>query len=102
MRCSFRLRGLAEAVLRCMSGAARILASTIYTASIHVASIYSASRRAYRGEEAGAIIRRPPPPRGFPIVEQFHGDYAPSLGVRARIPWPLCRPSCADHDPACF
>jgi hypothetical protein len=72
MRCSFRLRGLPEAVLKCMSGAARILASTIYTASIytasiHVASIYIASRRAHRGEEAGAIIRRPLSLGDFPL-----------------------------------
>jgi hypothetical protein len=73
MRCPFRFRRLPEAVLRCMSGAARILASTVYTASIYIAS-----RRAHRTEEARASSA-PALPRGFPIVEQFHYDYAPSF-----------------------
>jgi hypothetical protein len=71
MRCPFRFRRLPEAVLRCMSGAARILSSTVYTASIYIAS-----RRAHRTEEAGASSA-PALPGGFPIVEQFHGYYAP-------------------------
>ena len=66
MRCPFRFRRLPEAVLRCMSGAAWILTSTVCTAS-----------RAVRIAPKEHGVPMPIAPRGFPIVEQFRGYYAP-------------------------
>jgi len=54
MRCPFRFPKTSRGSLRCMSGAARILASTVYTTSIYIAS-----RRAHRTERNRGVIGRP-------------------------------------------